>query len=129
LRPGARLEILPNTTGGVAEDQAAALAEILTQWLATPAQRRPPFSLLAPEEESAPVSSGVGAGGKTRAGSRRVAQPAAEPAHDMASAEAAGAETDVRLTLDPADDEPAPPAGTTTHPAGESEEPHANPED
>jgi pimeloyl-ACP methyl ester carboxylesterase len=130
LRPGARLEIMPNAAGGVAEDQAAALTAIVTRWLATPEQRRPPFSLLAPEEERVPAASEVAPTGKKRAGGRRATPPAAEPAREAEPAVADEMEGDVSLMLDPADDEPAPPAGTSAHPTtGDPVDPHDHPED
>jgi pimeloyl-ACP methyl ester carboxylesterase len=60
LRPGARLEIIGNAGAGLAEDQPAALTEIITGWLATPEQRNPPFTILEPEEPADPP---VAAGG------------------------------------------------------------------
>jgi pimeloyl-ACP methyl ester carboxylesterase len=62
LRPGARLEVIRNTGGGLAEDQPATLTDIITRWLATPEPRHPPFTLMEPDEWAEPPASAAGEG-------------------------------------------------------------------
>jgi pimeloyl-ACP methyl ester carboxylesterase len=130
LRPEARLAIVPNADGAVAEDHAGALTEIVARWLVTPEQRHPPFPLLTPEGEAAPAAPEISApeaGATTRkhARSRRGTPPAGEPASDSAPADSAAPDGDVRVMLEPENDAPVPPAvDSAPHLAGEREEPH-----
>jgi pimeloyl-ACP methyl ester carboxylesterase len=123
LRPGAKLEIVASTGGGLAEDQPAAFTEILTRWLATPEERHPPFPL---------VTDGVSAieGATDQADGESNENPAAT-ATEAASDTAGGAQngpaideppSDVRVMLEPDDDTPTDPAGNAAHtPADEPE--------
>jgi pimeloyl-ACP methyl ester carboxylesterase len=127
LRPGAREEIVTNTGGGVAEDQPAAVAEIITRWLAAPEPRRPPFPLMTPAE----TDSSSDAAPDTGDGAPSPVAPDAAPPDEAANGIAAGVETssDVRMVLEPEDDDPPRANAGPEHPtAMQTEEPTDTPE-
>jgi hypothetical protein len=101
------VEIVANAGGGLAEDQPAALTEIITRWLATEEPRHPPFPLLTGEGASIndadepAMDRDVPATGETPATSFEQSPGGA--------ADDAEPSSDVRVLLEPEDDEP--PAG------------------
>jgi pimeloyl-ACP methyl ester carboxylesterase len=113
LRPGARLEIVANTGGALAEDQPAAFTEIVTRWLSVREPRHPPFSLMTLEEDGAPIAS-EGSESVTRRREPSTVPAASDPA--TAAADTAEAASDVRVILEPEDDESAHPAGSAANP-------------
>ena len=102
LRPGASVEIVANAGGGLAEDQPAALTELITRWLATEEPRHPPFPLMSADDEDIVAGAADTPGGSAP----DETAPAASEQVLGGAAEKAEPSPDVRMVLEPEDDDP-----------------------